>query len=180
MSHECKCIERLIRNNQVYSEAFEVDSNLVSTRAGNWWAFRILLHHRKILPTIRSWHVLFRSEVVRVKTWPGNVHKTSCSSLRRERIADGRTWLGRILPLEFRTDGRFLLRVYRAVRERKRGYAIAGPLIGLAACGRRAQALESDHRGQGLLRAFGLSCRLRKYSPMSCTTLIRPGSKFQS
>jgi hypothetical protein len=42
MSHECKCIERLIRNNQVYSDAFEVDSNVVSTGAGGWLTFRDL------------------------------------------------------------------------------------------------------------------------------------------
>jgi hypothetical protein len=40
---------------------------------------------------------------------------------RRERIDDGRIWLGRILPVEFRTDGRFLLRTYRAVRESRAG-----------------------------------------------------------
>ena len=166
MSHECKCIERLIRNNQVDSEAFEVDSNVRSRGASGWWTFRDFNPAPEILPTIDSGSLLPIGHREGEESASAMFLIPAALACRRELIDDGRTRLGRILPVEFRTDGRFSLRTYRAVREKKSGYVSRQSTIDLelAACGRRAQALASDHRGQGRLRALGLSCRLRKDS----------------
>jgi len=47
--------------------------------------------------------------------------KRAALTFRRELIADGSTRLGKIPPEEFRMDGRFSLRAYRSVGNRRAG-----------------------------------------------------------